>query len=289
MENKPSLPMMKSKNLQARLMLAFSALFVFCVLALSIFLFNILQLVSLNDQSQIVFEENRRVYQLEAMLKHYHMGLQNYAISASSLAEMRLSALDRRIDETLIALQEQPSAGDPAPFESLAIQKATLSDLAAQIIAAVDEQDELYYEDQDWSEVADLSLETNALFTKMYAEIGVVRTAGVDELDNLSSQAQTFSWFAFAAALLSIPAFLFLALVVALIVYVQINLPLEQLARAVQDLKNRQFKPADLAGLAKRGDEIGQMAQEFLQMATAVEQRTTQLQQEAAEIRAKIH
>lgn len=284
-----SLALTKTGNLQARLMLVFSILLVFCVLALSVFLFNVLQLVSLNNQSRVVFEENRRVYQLEMMLKQYQIGLKNYTASASSLAEMRLAALDERIDETLFSLQNQPPMDDPAPFESLAEQKVSLSTLAGQIIAGVDEQDQLDYEDQDWSEVAELSLEANALFARLYVEIGAVRAAGVDELDDLSSRAELFSWFAWTVALLSAPTFLVLALLVALIIYLQINLPVEQLARAAQDLKNRQFNPADLAGLAKRNDEIGLMARDFLQMAGVVEKRTEFLQQEAAEIRAKIH
>lgn len=288
MKNQISLSLKKTGNLQARLMLVFSILLVFCVLALSVFLFNILQLVSLNNQSRVVFEENRRVYQLEMMLKQYQIGLKNYTASASSLAEMRLAALDERIDEALLALQNQPPMEDPAPFESLAEQKVSLSALAGQIIAGVDEQDQLDYEDQDWSEVAKLSLDANALFAKLYVEIGAVRAAGVDELDDLSSRAGLFSWFALIVALLSVPAFIFLALLVALIIYLQINLPMEQLARAAQDLKNRQFNPADLSGLVKRNDEIGQLARDFIQMAAAVEQRTELLQKEAAEIRAKI-
>ena len=289
MRKQISLSLTKTGNLQARLMLVFSILLVFCVLALSVFLFNVLQLVSLNNQSRVVFEENRRVYQLEMMLKQYQIGLKNYTASASSLAEMRLAALDERIDESLLALQNQPPMEDASPFESLAEQKVSLSALASQIIAGVDEQDQLDYEDQDWSEVAELSLEANALFARLYIEIGAVRTAGVDELDDLSSRAELYSWFALIVALLSAPAFLFLAFLVALIIYLQINLPVEQLARAAQDLKNRQFNPADLSGLVKRNDEIGQMARDFIQMAAAVEKRTELLQKEAAEIRAKIH
>lgn len=289
MKKQPLLSLTKTGNLQSRLMLVFSALFVFCVLALSVFLFNILQLASLNNQSRDVFEENRRVYQLEMMLKQYHLGLKNYTVSSSPIAEMRLAALDQRIDETLIDLQNQSPVDDLAPFEALVNQKAALSTLAAQIIATVDEQDALDSDAQDWGRVADLSLEANALFARLYLEIGAVRTAGINELDDLSSLAEMFSFFAFVVALLSIPAFIFLALVVVLIIYLQINLPLEQLARAAQDLKNRQFNPVDLAGLVERNDEIGQMSRDFLKMAEAVEKRTELLQQEAAEIRAKIH
>jgi nitrate/nitrite-specific signal transduction histidine kinase len=77
-------------------------------------------------------------------------------------------------------------------------------------------------------------------------------------------------------------------LLVAITIYLQINLPLAQLARAATDLKERKFKPEDISGLARRSDEIGDMAREFLKMAESVQTRTIELAQEAAEIRAKI-
>ena len=288
MENKFSPSPLKSKNLHARLVLVFSFLFVFCVLALSVFLFNVLHLISLNDQSRFVFEENRRIYQLEVMLKQYHLGLKNYSISSSSLAEMRLAALDRRIDETLLALQDQPPTGDLALIEAIASQKTALSVLAGQIIASVDEQDALDYDDQEWGEVERLSLQADQLFDLLYSDLETLRRAGLEQLQGLQDEAALFSMFAMALGILSIPAFLFLALAVAFIIYAQIHLPLEQLARAARDLQSRQFNPASLDGLARRDDEIGVMAREFLQMASAVEQRTAQLAQEALEIRAKI-
>ncbi|MCG2787857.1 MAG: hypothetical protein L6461_22435 [Anaerolineae bacterium] len=288
MENKFSPSPLKSKNLHARLVLVFSFLFVFCVLALSVFLFNVLHLISLNDQSRFVFEENRRIYQLEVMLKQYHLGLKNYAISASPLAEMRLAALDRRIDETLLALQDQPPTGDFALIEAIASQKTALSALADQIIISVDEQDALDFEDQEWGEVERLSLQADQLSDLLYSDLETLRKAGLEQLQGLQDEAVLFSIFAMALGILSIPAFLFLALAVAFIIYAQIHLPLEQLARAARDLQARQFNPASLDGLARRGDEIGAMAREFIQMASAVEQRTAQLAQEAADIRAKI-
>ena len=288
MENKFSPSPVKSENLHARLVLVFSVLFVVCMLALSVFLFNVLHLISLNDQSRFVFEENRRIYQLEVMLKQYHLGLKNYAISASSLAEMRLAALDRRIDETLLALQEQPPTGDPAPIEAIASQKTALSTLAEQIIVLVDDQEALDDEDQEWCEVEHLSLQADQLFDLLYSDLGTLRKAGQEQLQGLQDEAALFSLFAMLLGILSIPAFLFLALAAALIIYAQIHLPLEQLARAARDLQARQFNPADLDGLIRRGDEIGAMAREFIQMASAVEHRAGQLAQEAADIRAKI-
>jgi methyl-accepting chemotaxis protein len=285
MKNKSSL---SRSNTQSRLVLVFSVLFVFCVLALSVFLFNILNIVALNDQSRTVFEENRRIYQLETMFKQYHLGLVNYSVTSSELAEMRLTALDQRIDETLLALQEQPPTGNAASFEALAGKKETLAALVAQIIDEVDEQDALDYEDQDWSEAGQLTVQINQQFDNLYADLRLLRNEGRAQLDVLGAQAEFSSLLAMIVGLLSIPAFLGLAFLVAVTIYVQINLPLEQLAQAARDLKERKFNPADLEKLAQRNDEIGGMAREFLKTAQAVQARTSELEHEAAEIRAKI-
>jgi len=272
--------MRKGKNLQSRLVLTFSALFVFCVLALSLFLFNILQVVSLNNQAQTLYEENQRIYQLESMFGGYHLGIKNYAISASPLAEQRLTALERRIDEALQDLEDRPPADIPADFDALARRNAELQALAAQIIEAVD--------DEDWDAAATLSHDANNRFDALYAGLGTMRAEAREQLESLAWVSESFSYLVLVIGLLSIPAFILLALLVAMILYAQISLPLEQLAQAAQDLKERQFNPADLGNLAQRQDEIGDMAREFLKTAAAVEQRSELLKQEAEEIRAKI-
>jgi methyl-accepting chemotaxis protein len=285
MKNKSSI---SRSNTQSRLVLVFSFLFVFCVLALSVFLFNILNIVALNDQSRTVFEENRRIYQLETMFKQYHLGLVNYSVTSSELADMRLAALDQRIDETLLALQHQPPTGNSAPFEALAGKKETLAALVAQIIDEVDEQDALDYEDQDWSEAGQLTVQINQQFDSLYADLRLLREEGRAQLDALGQQAEFSSLLVMIVGLLSIPAFLGLAFLVAITIFAQINLPLEQLAQAARDLKERKFNPADLEKLTQRSDEIGGMAREFLKTAQAVHARTSELEKEAEEIRAKI-
>lgn len=285
MKNKSSI---SRSNTQSRLVLVFSVLFVFCVLALSVFLFNILNIVTLNDQSRTVFEENRRIYQLEALFKQYHLGLVNYSVTSSELADMRLTALDQRIEETLLDLQQQPPTGNSAPFELLANKKATLVSLAEKIVDEVDGQDAFDYEDQDWSEAEQLTIQINQQFDSLYADLRLLRNEGRAQLDALGQQAETSSLLAMAVGLLSIPIFLVLAFLVAITISAQINLPLEQLAQAARDLKERKFNPADLERLTRRNDEIGGLAREFLKTAQAVQARTSELEQEAAEIRAKI-
>ena len=277
-----------NQNLQARLTLIFTILFVFCIITISILLFNITQMISYNNLARNIFEDSRQVYQLELMLKQYQLGLKHYVISSSPNAEQQLAALDLRIDEMIAALQIKDSVANTTVLERVANKKEELSALADRILIAVDEQEAENVENQDWGIVAEIDEQADALFKTLYADVSLIRTAAIQQLDDIGYEAETYRLFVYLLSLLVIPAFLALALIVALIVYLQINLPVEQLVRATRDLQERKFNPADIEKLSHRSDEIGAMARDFIKMAIAVEQRTSQLQQEANEIRAKI-
>ncbi len=284
----PASTVKKNKNLYARLAQTFSVMFVFCVLALSVFLFSILQLISFNNQIQTRYQENQHIYQLEHMLRQYHLMLKNYTISSSPISAERLSVLERRIDESLQNLQEQQTITDPANLETLARQNTAIQTLAAEIIAAVDKQDALEYFQQDWTETASLGLKANNDFDNLYATLEMIRTSTQDEFDTLTLFAEAFSLLVLILGILTIPTFAVLGLLVAIIIYTQINLPFEQLTQAAQDLQQRQFNPKTISHLLNQNNEIGSIAHEFVKMAKRVEQRAETLQQEAEEIRAKI-
>jgi HAMP domain-containing protein len=74
----------------------------------------------------------------------------------------------------------------------------------------------------------------------------------------------------------------------ALVIYAQINQPLDQLARAAKSVIDGNFETSELVKISARSDEVGSMAGEFIAMAGAVEQRAAQLNEEAEAIRAKI-
>ncbi|MEW5869003.1 MAG: hypothetical protein AB1894_06980 [Chloroflexota bacterium] len=68
----------------------------------------------------------------------------------------------------------------------------------------------------------------------------------------------------------------------------QINQPLILLADELKHIQENNFNPSTLDKLTKRQDEMGYLAREYLQMASAVQNRQAMLQQEAEEIRGKI-
>jgi methyl-accepting chemotaxis protein len=201
---------------------------------------------------------------------------------------MRLATLETRIDEAFDALAQQSAIDSAAPLQALSAQKDSLYQLGRELLDAVDEQDALDPEEQDWYIPLELTQQINMQFVQIYGQTSQWSAQGKSQLDALTQRAAAQSGFTFAVALLAIPAFLGLAFLVALTIFFQINLPLEQLAQAARDLKERKFNPADIAPLAQRRDEIGDMARDFLKMAEAVQSRSAELEREAAEIRAKI-
>jgi methyl-accepting chemotaxis protein len=276
------------QNLQTRLVLVFTSLFVFCVLTFSFFLLNVVQMISLNNLARTVFEENRQIYQLETLLKQYDLGLKQYEVSASSTAEEKLSSLGKHIDEKTASLRLEISEDDLATLDKFIVYKTQLTPLIDQVLQSVDEEDNKNKEEQDWSKVQALDGQADNLLGSMYTEINIIGSNGVDELEGIKSDAEIFSMLAYISGLLSVPAFLFMAAIVILTIYLQINLPVEQLASAAKDLQSGKFNPAQLEKLAGRNNEIGILAREFILMAASIDQRKMKLQQEADEIRAKI-
>jgi len=268
------------QSLQARLFLVFTLLFAFSVLTLSFFLLNVSQMIYLNHTAQITFEENRKIYQLKTLLKQYDLNLKQYEVSSSPTAEQELSIFGERIDGQAAALRTELAEDDLDTLNRFVENKTRLTPLFTQVIQAVDAE--------DWEKVQELDGQVEKLLDSLYQEIDLISSHGVDELDFIKLEADVFNILAFATGTLSVPMFIILSTLTMTIIYIQINLPVEQLARAAKDLQQGEFQPNQLGNLTKRKDEIGTLSREFIVMATAVTERTAKLQQEAKEIRAKI-
>ena len=107
-----------------------------------------------------------------------------------------------------------------------------------------------------------------------------------DDTDTLQTYAQLGAFLVNSVALI---LFLILALVAAIVLNSQVNRPVQRLTEAVVAIEARQFDPATLQKLTGRQEEIGQLSRALVDMAAAIQQREQALQQQADEIRAKIH
>jgi nitrogen fixation/metabolism regulation signal transduction histidine kinase len=276
-------------KLRLRLMRLFTVLFIFCVIAMSFFLYSLVRMVSLNNQSRATFDETRQIYQLNSIFKRYELRLKQYAANSSYLGQEELDALGKRADNLIESLQLERPEQDQAALKKLADHKAELTDLTGQLIEAVDTEDEKDDpEEQDWSTVEGVNQDVDSLMSQIYATLTEISSRGVDQLDSTQNESAMMALLTLISALAAVALFIILALIVAMLIYRQIILPTNQLALVTQKLRDGEFDPKDVENLARRDDEIGELAAEFIRMAGGITQRKNKLQQEADEIRAKI-
>lgn len=278
----------KQENpLQGRLMSVFTVLFVFCMLSMSFFLFNLVRSIALVNESRAVFERTRQLYRLDAMVKRHEMAVQQYLVNGSPAAKEESAVLGKRIGETVDQMRLPPE--DQADLGKVDTSGQEMLVVAGKIFAVVDAESQKDLRERDWSLVESLGAENDALMLGMYQSLERMSRHGVDQLMAIQLESQWVSQVVFWSGILAIVFFLVLLLVSSLMIYRYINLPTEQLIRAVYDLNAGKLHHPEMALLARRADELGELAAEFLRMADEISQRSAQLKQEADEIRAKIH
>lgn len=276
-------------KLHFRLMQLFTVLFIFCVIAMSFFLYSLVRMVSLNNQSRTTFDETRQVYQLNSIFKRYELRLKQYAANSSYLGQEELDALGKRADNLIESLQLERPEQDQAALKALASRKAELTQLTGQFLEAVDTEDEKEDpEEQDWTTVEEMNQDVDALMGQIYTATAEINSRGVAQLDSIQNESTMMAFLTLISAIVAVALFIILALIVAWLIYRQIILPTNQLALVTQKMRDGEFHPEDIENLARRDDEIGKLAAEFIRMADGIAQRKSKLQQEADEIRARI-
>lgn len=272
---------------QGRLMFAFSALFVFSILSMSFFLFNLVQTIELAERSRAIFERTRQLYRLDAMVKRHEMAVKQYMASGAPGALEESTVLADRINESV--LQLNLPAEDQPDLEIIKKSIAPMTALAGKIFKAIDLEKEKAPRNRNTNALQALSLENDQLMQSMYQALERMSRRGVDQLLAIQFESQTLNQVAFWSGAATIAFFFALLLVSSLMAYRFINLPTEQLIRAVYSLNAGKRDHPEIKALTHRTDEIGELATEFLHMADEIAQRNTQLEQEAEKIRAKIH
>ncbi len=282
MNREPFFLLRKWRNLrlQSRLYLAFTILFVFSVLVLSLLLNNVIQMMRINQRTQDLFEYNRQVNRLQSVVMQYQLALQNYENSASGLAELNLSSLRDQIERERSVLYGLSDPDTQAQLDQLDGMFSETKGLSAQIIEAVN--------DEDWDMVLDLHNQASAVIERMAGIVESIRENALQEIYIAEAEAGRFQAISFFFGLAVLPLFLILAGLAALVIDTQINQPLRRLENAAQALQSGSYQPQILEPITGRSDEMGDMARLFIRMAAAVSRRTGLLQQEADAIRAKI-
>jgi methyl-accepting chemotaxis protein len=267
-------------DLQSRLLLVFTLLFGFSVIMLSLIMYNNVRLVALDNRARVVFEQNRKIYQLYSMTQQYEVAMNNYELNASELARIDLKILDIEIGETASALRPSFGVEDQDSLDKFTVYMGQLSEVVSRLAERVDEE--------AWSEVLELDNTAYEILEPLFAQLDSIGERGLEQLFQVWRDVENFGRLITVSTALAVPLFLLLAGITALVIYNQINQPMEQLARAAKGVTRGDFDAAELQKLAARSDEVGVIAADFLAMSEAVRRRSEQLRQEADEIRARI-
>ena len=268
-------------DLQTRLFITFTVLFITSVLILAFFLQNAIGLLNQSSQARRVFEYSRLTYQMQDLFAQYEFSLNSYAIAyeaADSTARMEMDALSARLDDAILNLQRQ--GADQAAVDRLTASKRGLAELFNQSADAI--------EAEDWDTVVDLDEQIEAPLLDFYDQIDALSLEALNKLETVNEQVDNFQTGLYLGAGAAGLLFFILALVTAVLIHIQINRPLGQLEEACGQVLDGSFKPASLNKLVRRGDEIGYMAREFTSMARQVDSRSETLTAEGQNIRSKI-
>lgn len=267
-------------SLQSKLFGTFSILFAFSVVVLAFFLYNAVRIVSLHNQAQAAFELNRQVYRLGSVTQQFEQALNYYEANRLDENLQRATGYASRMEDMVENLRPQMSEEVISALDAYEEGRAALVPLLDEIEQAVLAE--------DLERVVALDDEVYQHIPGMYGSLDAVTQSSTDYLDYANAQVDTLNRVAWIGSIVAPLVFLALAVVVAWMIYNQINRPLETLTEAAGGLLAGKVDEQALEKLAGRDDEIGYMAGEFAGMANAVEQRTTLLRQEAEAIRVKI-
>lgn len=266
---------------QTRLNLVFTLLFLVAVIILTGFIKTSTSTMAYNAEARNIYAEARKLFQAQVYLQQFERALNAYELTADydTLSEYHSSYA--RLQQSLAnAAAETEIPEEKAGLDSLIQDLATLHQQFGQVIQAVDEE--------DWETVTALDSQAYTLVGPIFDQIDGLIRARTETLSELRSEVTDFTGLAWLAIALALPIFLVVVTIATLVISRQIHAPLIRMTDELKRIQEDRFTPAALGSLSERQDEVGYLAREYLQMASAVLNRQAGLQQEASEVRAKI-
>jgi len=266
---------------QTRLNLVFTLLFVVAVIILTGFIGTSTNAMAYNAKARVTFTNARKLFQAQVHLQQFERALNAYELTSDydTLSEYRSSYA--RLQQSLAnAAAEAEIPEEKAGLDSLIQDLATLRQQFDQVIQAVDEE--------DWEKVVALDSQAYTLVGPIFDQIDSLIQARTETLLELRSEVALFTDLSWLAIALALPILLVVVTIAALVISRQIHAPLIRMTDELKHIQEARFDQAALGSLPERRDEVGYLAREYLQMASAVLNRQAGLQQEASEVRAKI-
>lgn len=268
-------------SLQNRLALVLTLIFLTGIFFLANFLKTSANVIAYNGTSRSIMIKARQLYQAKVYLQQFERAVNVYEINSDPDALDEYNSSYSRLHQYLVnAADESPTAEERQSLQKMSADLDALRQKFDQVILAVDAE--------DWDAVVNLDNEAYLLVEQIFTQIGSLIDARNAELGEVIDEIDTFSTLGFLAILITLPIFLILVVVAALIIARQIHAPLIRMADELKNVQESRFASASLGKLPERRDEIGYLAREYLRMAEAVQNRSADLQREIEAIQAKI-
>lgn len=266
---------------QNRLNLVFTLLFMIGVLILTSFIGTSIRAMAYNADASTTYTQVRQLYQVAGYLQQFEEALNDYELTSNYDTLSEYNSSYARLQQSLANIAAQTQfPGEKEILDDLAQDITALREGFDRVIQAVDAE--------DWEGVVALDEEAYTLVQPIIDRIESRIQVRGNALADLRGQVDTFTTLSWVAIALALPVFAAVVVVVAWIVARQIHGPVIRMTDELKRIEEERFDPGTLAALAGRRDEVGYLAREYLQMASAVLDRQAGLEQEAADIRTKI-
>jgi len=273
--------MFSNLNIQSKIFAVFGIILLIGVIVVSANLYSIIHMAAGNQKLFNLAQKLKEDYRAQILLMRLELAEQGYwdEGNPSRLTEHTSynAELDAFISKAIL------EASTPEERDRLDILKRTKQENQEtfwEFVSAYDAGDE--EEAYRLDELAYGQLE--AMHDQIQSIIDQ-KSAIVAQIDDQ----QSFLEIAvLLTSLIAFVVFVFLAFIAAIMIAVQVNGPIILLTEAAQAMIAQKPAPQELAQLAHRTDEIGHLAQTFIRMSATVQRQEEELEQQAAELRAKV-
>jgi CHASE3 domain sensor protein len=268
-------------SIRDKLFAAFAVTILFAALSISINLFTIVRMRSLNVDLQKTYADARKYYRLQAMLENLDLVTQKYLFDEDDQVKDEIfnqSPQLKNYSAQLLAEAKTPE--EKSALKTFSQDIPGYMDLVNQMVSAINSGDD------DGVENFIDSIDEKS--EEMYDQIDNINNITSDRLNQIDSQQKLFGWLTRVMMVVSILSFVLVCILTIVTINQQINAPVNLLRKAVKSAQSGTYDPGILEKQTQRQDEIGRLTQAFVQTMSVVNEREASQKQEIEDIRSQI-
>lgn len=268
-------------KIQRRLFLLFGGVAITGALVLFLNIVNVIRLDNLVKKSISQDTKLQNIYTAENYLQNLEMAEKSYLYWGEEQYQFEFDRYNDLLDSFLRrSILAAGSDQEKSLLNQFQIQKQSYVLNFSAAMKAFDNDNEQELDDL-WDKLMD---GTEALYEKLDQIIDL----NFDIIDNLDWNAFLYLIITLSAGIFALLLFIFLAITVGVMLNHQVDKPIGMLIQAVKDVEEHRFNVASLEMLAQRGDEIGKLSSEFIEMSDAIDERQKKLLNQIEQLDEKI-